>query len=815
MFFSVPIIELTIAFVITPILSKSSQHIILEIFLLLLFIACICRTLFKIFYKNFLPSPNSLIRSTAIIAIYLVFFRFSESFIFYETFLGFAYADFLIGCVGLYLLNYQKYADLQIDNSWLSLVEDTAYSNSDILGRDNYAKQISYHIDITKTESSFGIAIVGAWGTGKTDFLIRLKNHLRNDRNVIIDFNPWRVNKQDAIVEEFFYTMSTHLNQFNDSLGRRLNEYSKRILQTTEQVYYKLADVILNDLAKDKNLQDQYEELNAIIKQTGKRFIVILDDIDRLSGREVMEVLRLIRNGANFANTFFIVAADHDYLINVLANTKDFTNEEQYLKKVFQLVISLPAYKKIELVNEAKRVLVTDDLSELDRDKINSAFYRVSYLKDKRVTHDYYEDTADNLFEKMIDNPRDLKRFCNSFKIAYSLLKDETDIHDLFVLELIRNRNIDAYNLIKQKAILNYNNALINEFIFDKATWDRKTENRLHDKNIIESAIEYLLHDESYKNARKFRLSANFYIYFSYQLFDKISLAEFNGVLKKDYTSILTQFNEWLDAGLGRQLTDIVTEVQDFENAYVLYIMIKVYCCAGNSIFFSLAQQKLHDESEINLKKYFNNNRGAYSQFINRLLNDDDIDAFIRGKLAKKFLDDYIFEESSSYLFLSKEELHNILLKLFSNYLHGINEISFKTFDFLALNVDKVAFNKIILEPDNCSIFRRELLNRQELFKSYVKYLLWPYRPYTDNTVFEPWLGQIFLNYQDFKHVLEKTEFDDRNLIMIKSISLKYIDKYFEDLISVDDKFSYKPFYIKDQKEREFVTRWCKKMNIG
>lgn len=46
--------------------------------------------------------------------------------------------------------------------------------------------------------------------------------------------------------------------------------------------------------------------------------MVVIDDLDRLEGTELMAVLKLIRITANFKNLIFIVAYDKGFVANAL-----------------------------------------------------------------------------------------------------------------------------------------------------------------------------------------------------------------------------------------------------------------------------------------------------------------------------------------------------------------------------------------------------------------------------------------------------------------------------------------------------------------
>ena len=80
-------------------------------------------------------------------------------------------------------------------------------------------------------------------------------------------------------------------------------------------------------------LKEKIEE--AITTDGSKPFAIFIDDLDRLEGNELFEVLRLIRITANFRNVVFIVAYDRDYICNVLNESKNIKRAEEYIQKIF------------------------------------------------------------------------------------------------------------------------------------------------------------------------------------------------------------------------------------------------------------------------------------------------------------------------------------------------------------------------------------------------------------------------------------------------------------------------------------------------
>ena len=87
------------------------------------------------------------------------------------------------------------------------------------------------------------------------------------------------------------------------------------------------------------------------IEITGiKKLIIFIDDIDRLDKSEVMAVIKLIRNSANFFNTIFVVSYDKEYLTNAITSISD--QGEIFLEKIFQVELNPPSFDKDILKKE-------------------------------------------------------------------------------------------------------------------------------------------------------------------------------------------------------------------------------------------------------------------------------------------------------------------------------------------------------------------------------------------------------------------------------------------------------------------------------
>lgn len=810
--FHIPLLKTANLFLVDTILATCSQNAGADIiFLLIAFFGII--TFLRRLYNHLLPTFNSIIFGVIMIALYWIFIKSDNQYDFYHfsyLFTRFTYSTIFLLSILPLLFSYKPYMNPLIkEPSQLSLLEDSLSINTyeDILGRSEYANSIANHISHTSSSVSFAIGVVGEWGSGKSDFLHRLKSALEiNSENIVFEFNPWRANRTDAIVENFFKEFSSAISPYNHSITGLIKQYSSQILKPAEETNLKIIDALIDGWLRDENIQAKYKSINKSIKAISKRIIVLIDDVDRLTGNEVMEVLRIIRNTANFSNTFFVVGIDQNYIVDVLRKTNGFSNEEEYLKKVFQLIITLPAFKKEKLVNEIKKYLFTPDLQSVDKEKITSS------LKAFGLDSDTYGPELflpsfdyESLLEKMLDNVRDLKRFCNSFKIVFQILKNEADIHDLIMLELIRNKNIDLYNRIRSRNFLTTHFDKPNQLALHQNAWDAfAKELPEKDRGVLREAVDFLFTDLPFKNQRKLLFPHNFYIYFSYQLFNLISFHEFNLILTKSTEEISLTFNRWIEEGNEKELYQIIINLDDFPDPdslrKIIIVLLRIH--RPGTYWFANAKRLIFDKWKQNHLHYFQSKMESHKEFIFSVLNDEPTDLFIRASLAFQLLNGLhtgLVEENE--FVLNRKELRNLIYHLFDNYLISNPSDPNKTLEFFNLNDYRVEGEYAKRFPPACKRFKNYLLSNVEGFKGYIKTLLRPSQhPYNGKFVIEPLIEQVFPDWRIFEKKLLNTDFEDKDLNRLKEIILEYLTTYVDS--------GRKPFKILDQHDREFIERF-------
>lgn len=162
---------------------------------------------------------------------------------------------------------------------------------------------------------SFVIGIKGTWGSGKTTFINQLHNKFNLDKEKqyhIINFQPWRTDGANSLTRTFFKELEDNLKYYIPSISNNIDKYLRYILPLNEDYIGKLIDNIPNLISSNIN---PYEKMRNLFSNSKLPIIVFIDDIDRLNAEEILEVLKLVRNTADFPYVQFIICYDSDYVV--------------------------------------------------------------------------------------------------------------------------------------------------------------------------------------------------------------------------------------------------------------------------------------------------------------------------------------------------------------------------------------------------------------------------------------------------------------------------------------------------------------------
>lgn len=318
-------------------------------------------------------------------------------------------------------------------------INDSPINNSseDLLHRKDLAKYLADTIRTHDVTNSFSIAVCGKWGCGKTSFLNMVQSEFDDsDKVVFINYNPWIYTNQTDLTKEFF-------NTFLDTIDVRNNliKKSKKVINAA-QVGMKVVEPIFGSNAIFKqlkqyitllstdntvtmSLKETRNRISDILKKTKYRFVVILDDMDRLERNEIVMLIKLVRTVADFPNVIYLLAYDEDIMSKAL--TTDLYAGGDYLHKLVNMSIDLPAIGD-GFVPQQVMGHYKDVVGDLD----------------ERATRAILDSVS------AIDTVREINLLFRRFISDYAVLRDRIDPVDLLVLDIIEVKDRDLYNAISE-----------------------------------------------------------------------------------------------------------------------------------------------------------------------------------------------------------------------------------------------------------------------------------------------------------------------------------------------------------------------------
>ena len=280
---------------------------------------------------------------------------------------------------------------------------------------------------------SLTMGIVAQWGKGKTSFVNLLAKKVKEHGDIVVCFNP-RASKSVAhIQEDFFDAFSKELSKYCSGFGFLLGRYTKHLGLLGQYEWTRPLESLLTLLLPEKDEQ----AINDALRIIGRRVYVIIDDLDRLTGEEIIEVLKLVDRNASFNNVVFVMAYDKEYVNNVLSKHLSHGLDHSFIDKYVTWEVILPEMDS-EVLKEKMREYWKVPLLWLPEEEQKRVLQGWSYVE-KIIAED-------------LASVRHLKRYVNLTLHRYKEIYSKVDPADFFLLSLLQYRHLTIYNNLAQCA---------------------------------------------------------------------------------------------------------------------------------------------------------------------------------------------------------------------------------------------------------------------------------------------------------------------------------------------------------------------------
>ena len=328
----------------------------------------------------------------------------------------------------------------------------------DLFGFNEFALTVSGYIEGINRPVGTVVAIYGSWGSGKSSTINLVRHHLMKNANgiEIFEFPAWAYRTDDALSIGFFKELraglspvlsrnakakralrklATEFANARGSVGVGVGAVAGPIGELFTRVTLGLLSWIIPQVETVEDLQSQ---LANALEGSKKRFLIVVDDLDRLSPEEALVIFRLIKSVGRLPKVMYLLAYDREAMENAV--TKRFPSEgSHYLEKIVQAGLDLPEPDQLRL------------------DDMFLGFLGDIGLEPSEFKHQEFGNLFHGIVAPELRTPRDVIRLASAISITIRLVRENVNLPDFVSLETLRVFRPSVYRAIRANklAILN------------------------------------------------------------------------------------------------------------------------------------------------------------------------------------------------------------------------------------------------------------------------------------------------------------------------------------------------------------------------
>lgn len=302
--------------------------------------------------------------------------------------------------------------------------------------RAQYADEFMLKFQAIENDTdSYSVVFYGNWGSGKTVFLRYIETKLKEKNQEVIWFNPWKCQSIQQINIDFFNLLTGVLKQYDSSLAKPILKYSD-LLDSVEAP--KIVEYIINLFSsQEDSMSELKDHIIESLSEIKVPIYILIDDLDRMDADEILAVIGLLRNTANFPYLKYVVGCDRDYL---LEKFKEKNIDQDYLQKIFMAEFYLPEIYAVAPYYEE----CCKDIEKMTQDVFVHNFFEVLY------------GNKPSIINQVLGNVRQAKRFARELVLDWEFAKKNSTgrqleilFEDYFWIELLKYHNQSDYDKLQ------------------------------------------------------------------------------------------------------------------------------------------------------------------------------------------------------------------------------------------------------------------------------------------------------------------------------------------------------------------------------
>lgn len=377
-------------------------------------------------------------------------------------------------------------------------------NRNDQFNRGTFVDDFTHILSNFDNNENYIIGLFAKWGYGKTSTVNLILEKLKTKKEFCaIYVNAWALGgDSDRIIWDILEQTSNKLTNKSiktkaSKTGEILDKVSKAELPFGLETEFDLygseqnetkiksgkimgtVGIISQFLTSSDNIAKARKRIEKAIN--GEKVVVFIDDLDRLDGKQIVEILRAINTVADYGGMTYVLSFDKGYICSAIEeNIPKGRSGAEFIEKIIQVPLDLPSLtqkkldqvflKKLDQILSEFNIYMTQE--EISRFQKLYFFGANSYLK----------------------SPRDINKVTNVLRFRVPVAVGEINIIDTIITEIIRVFDEPLYELIKsnRELLVKQTNNLSQRYLMDQDNKQRKIDSDEMISQLNELQIEML-----------------------------------------------------------------------------------------------------------------------------------------------------------------------------------------------------------------------------------------------------------------------------------------------------------------------------------
>ena len=327
-------------------------------------------------------------------------------------------------------------------------------AEEDRYGITPFARSLAKSIRSIKAPLGTCIALNGPWGSGKSSAINLIRHELESDRDETVEisnFKCWWYKGEEALVLAFLQNLNVLLtNTLNKKVKKLVSKLGHSLLQASPSVGSAVATATGGPIAgaltgagltftrrffpKGDTVEKTFRNLAEVLEKEQKRFLIIIDDIDRLTPEEALAIFRMIKSVGCLPYVMYLLVFDRALADKVVAERYP-SEGPHFLEKFIQASFELPMPIQTD-INNGVLTAIQETCGTLDDAQLN---------RFQNIFHD--------VVVPYMQTPRDVVRFQNVISVTWPAIAGEVCLADFIALETLRLYEPNLFQAIRSNKL--------------------------------------------------------------------------------------------------------------------------------------------------------------------------------------------------------------------------------------------------------------------------------------------------------------------------------------------------------------------------